>query len=227
MNKLSDKPMTERLPARPDRSLATQVYQQLRQLIHDGTISSGARIREEEIARTMGVSRTPVREALSRLQSRGLLTTINGGLSVVELDRPLTMELYAMRAVLKGAAARFAAENASASDVATLRHIENQFDHFEGDAEGVAKVNAAFHLAISEAAHNRYHARMLEELNDYLALLTSTTFAVPGRAVMARKEHLAILTAIEKKDPDAAEAAAREHIGQALQARLQLMFNFR
>lgn len=217
---------TDIAPARADRSLAAHVYDQLRELIHDGRIAPGARIREEEIARTMGVSRTPVREALSRLQARGLLTTINGGLSVVELSRPQINELYAIRAVLEGSAARFAAENASSSDLATLRHVASLFERFEGDPAGFAKVNAAFHEAICEAAHNRYQVRMLGELNDYLALLPSTTFAVPGRVKLAQQEHSRILVAIEAKDPDAAETAARDHIGKALQARLELMFAF-
>jgi DNA-binding GntR family transcriptional regulator len=213
-----------KLPVRPSKSLAAHVYQQLRELIRDGHILPGSRIREEDIARNMGVSRTPVRVALSRLQSRWLLAISNGGLSVVEFDRPQIMELYAMRGVLEGASARFAAENASSSDLASLRHIGALFNRFAGDVKGLAKINASFHQAIAEAAHNRYHARMLEELNDYLALLPSTTFAVPGRAEVAQREHSLILAAIENKDADAAEAAAREHIRRALGARLQLMF---
>ncbi len=212
--------------ARAGRSRAVHVYDQLREMIHSRRIAPGTRVLEEDIARTMGVSRTPVREALSRLQARGLLTTMHGGLAVVELSRPQINELYAMRAVLEGSAARFAAENASASDLATLRHVAGLFERFEGDPDGFARVNTAFHDAMCEAAHNRYQVRMLGELNDYLSLLPSTTFAVTGRVPLAILEHARILDAIIARDPDAAEAAAREHINKALDARLALMFAF-
>ncbi|HEY4170882.1 MAG TPA: GntR family transcriptional regulator [Reyranella sp.] len=207
-------------------SRATQVYEQLRDWIRSGRLRPGTRVREEDIARTMEVSRTPVREALSRLQTRGLLAMSTGGLSVVELTRPQIMELYAMRGILEGAAARFAAENASPSDVVTLRHVGGQFTRFLTDPPAMAKVNTAFHQAIYEAAHNRYLIRMLEDLNDSLAVLPSTTFAVAGRPSLAAAEHGRILEAIAKKDVGEAEEAARDHIRNALQARLELMFAF-
>ncbi len=209
------------------RSRAGQVYDQLHEWIRSGRLPPGTRVREEEIARTLAVSRTPVREALSRLQTRGLVEQSNGGLSVVALTRPQIMELYAMRGVLEGAAARFAAENASPSDVATLQHVSMQFARFAGEPAGFAKVNMIFHEAIYEAAHNRYLMRMLADLNDSLTLLPSTTFAVPGRSEVAIGEHERIQKAIEAKDADGAERAARDHIRNALQARLELMFSFR
>lgn len=195
-------------------------------MIRDGQIAPGTRLREEELARNMGVSRTPVREALSRMQSYGLIALRDGGLSVVELDRPQIMELYGMRAVLEGSAAGFAAENASSSDLVGLRHVANLFDKLGDEPADYARMNTVFHRAISEAAHNRYQIRMIEELNDYLALLPRTTFEVPGRAELAKAEHRRILDAIEKRDPEAAEKAARDHISAALQARLELLFDF-
>ena len=193
-------------------------------MIRDGQLRPGMRIREEDIANMMEVSRTPVREALSRLLSRGLVELSGSGLSIVELSRPQIMELYAMRGILEGAAARFAAENASSSDLEALRHTHQLFVQYDGDADGYARANTAFHTAISEAAHNRYQTRMLLDLTDSLALLSNTTFAVPGRAEGAREEHARILRAIEKHDPDAAEKAARDHIRKALTARLTLLF---
>lgn len=210
---------------RTARSRAGHVYDQLHDWIRSGRLPPGTRVREEEIARTLAVSRTPVREALSRLQTRGLVEQSNGGLSVVELTRPQTMELYAMRGVLEGAAARFAAENASPSDVATINHAAQQFARHSGDASGFAKVNMTFHEAIYEAAHNRYLMRMLADLNDSLTLLPGTTFAVPRRSELALGEHELIRRAIEARDADAAERAARDHIRNAMQARLELMFS--
>ncbi len=173
----------------------------------------------------LAVSRTPVREAFARLQERGLLETSSGGMAVAKLGRPQVMELYAVRARLEGAAASFAAENASAAEVASLRHAAALFDSQQKTALEAARANTMFHEAVYEAAHNSYLMRMLEDLNDSLALLPDTTFSVPGRKEAARAEHRAIIEAIENRDPSLAEAAARSHIANALDGRLKMLFS--
>lgn len=205
-------------------SRGSQVYEALLDQIRSGILQPGTRMREEDVAKLLQVSRTPVREALSRLQARGLIENANGGLAIVELSRPQAMELYAMRANLEGAAARFAAENASPVEVASLKHVCGLFSNFKGDAHEVAKANTAFHHAIYEATHNRYLIKMLEDLNDSLALLRDTTFKVEGRAEAAKVEHENIFLAIEEGKADEAEQAARKHIENARNARLELLF---
>jgi DNA-binding GntR family transcriptional regulator len=193
------------------------VYESLRTAIQEGQYVRGDRIREEEVARSLGVSRTPVREALSRLHT--------GGLVVAELSRSQIDELYAMREILEGSAARFAAQHASPSEIASLRHIARAFENAFGDSAKLAQINRELHGAIYEAAHNRYLTRTLNELHDALALLPSTTFTVSGRPELAVGEHARIIDAIEKRDADAAESVAREHIRRAQEARLAMMFN--
>ncbi|MBL4598424.1 MAG: GntR family transcriptional regulator [Rhizobiaceae bacterium] len=205
-------------------SRGSQVYRALLERIRCGELEPGTRMREEDVAKLLDVSRTPVREALGRLQARGLIENANGGLAIVKLNRPQAMELYAMRANLEGAAARFAAENASAGEVAGLKHVCGLFSNYQGNATDFAKVNKVFHEAIYEATHNRYLIKMLEDLNDSLALLRDTTFSVPGRAEAAKIEHENIYKAIEKGNADQAEQAARLHIDNARNARLQLLF---
>lgn len=205
-------------------SRGIQVYEALIERIRSGELKPGTRLREEDISKLLGVSRTPVREGLARLQARGLVEAGAGGLAIPELNRQQIMELYAMRAMLEGAAARFAAENASAGDIAALTHVAELFASHKGGASGLAEVNRLFHESIYQAAHNRYLARMLEDLNDSLALLPDTTFSVSGRARSARAEHQAILDAIIARKPDKAETAARRHIEMAREARLQLLF---
>ena len=205
-------------------SRGEQVYQRLIARIRTGSLKPGTRLREEDLASMLEVSRTPVREALGRLQARGLVAAVQGGLSVVELSRHQTMELYALRAMLEGAAARFAAENASPSDQAALQHVAQRFAACQGTPSEFADANKLFHDMIVEAAHNGYLTRMLEELNDSLALLPDTTFSVAGRSTAALGEHEAILAAIIAREPDRAEAAARSHIARARDARLELLF---
>ncbi|ADZ70962.1 GntR family transcriptional regulator [Polymorphum gilvum] len=211
-------------------SRGAKVYEALLARMRSGELVPGTRMREDDLARELAVSRTPVREALARLQARGLVESTGGGWTVVELSRPQIMELYALRAVLEGAAARFAAENASPGEIAGLKHIAGLFSavmtgNAADDPAGLATLNASFHEAIYEAAHNRYLQRMLADLNDSLALLPDTTFSVAGRSSAAVGEHGAVVAAIEARDADGAEAAARGHIQKALEARLILLFS--
>lgn len=201
------------------------VYQQMRNAIQDGRYKQGERIREEEIARSLGVSRTPVREALRRLQTRGLLEFASGrGLGIVELSKQQVLELYAMRKLLEGAAARLAAQHATPTEVAHLRDMLTEFSQQTSDPARLAQINRAFHRAICDAAHNRYMLQSLNDLGDALALLHDTTFSVPGRPHTAHCEHTVIVDAIENRDPDMAEKTARDHICQAQRARMQMLF---
>jgi DNA-binding GntR family transcriptional regulator len=209
---------------RAGQSRAGGVFQILKTRIRDGALAPGTRMREEDLAKMLGVSRTPVREALGKLEARGLVSLGADGLIVTELSRPQVMELYAARGILEGAAARLAAENASQSDIAAMEHLLELFSSHEGDAQTAARLNMEFHNAIYEAAHNGYIQRMLDELNDTLTLLPSTTFTVEGRPGAAIGEHRAVLSAIIARHPDDAEKAARNHIANALKARLVLMF---
>ena len=219
--------MTKRGTQARDRvePLSTMVYRSLVAKLRGGALAPGSRLREEDIAAELGVSRTPVREALTRFQARGLASITSFGLAVTELDRRQVSELYAMRAVLEGSAARFAAENASAADLAAMRHAAELFEKQDDDAGAHARANTVFHEAIYQAARNDYLLRMLEDLNDSLALLPHTTFQIPGRSDAARHEHAVMLDAIERRDPDGAERAARDHIHKALEGRLKLQFS--
>ncbi|MBS9721813.1 GntR family transcriptional regulator [Tianweitania sp. BSSL-BM11] len=202
-----------------------RVYRTLVERIRTGQLLSGARLREEDIASVLGVSRTPVREAFARLQVRGLVQPGASGLTVASLDRSQVIELYALRARLEGSAAAFAAENASSGELAGLTHIASLFEQQRSDPATAARINALFHESIYEAAHNRYLRRMLGDLNDSLALLPSTTFSVEGRSEAALVEHQVMLDLILNRDAAGAEAAARAHIDQALRARLTLLFS--
>ncbi len=219
--------MARQAKAARDRAepLSTMVYRSLVDRLRAGTLAPGSRLREEDIAAELGVSRTPVREALTRFQVRGLAGASSYGLTVTELDRRQVRELYAMRAVLEGAAARFAAENASAADLVAIRHAAEIFEEEAHDAASLARANAAFHESIYQTARNDYLMRMLEDLNDSLALLPRTTFQIPGRSEEAKREHAAILDAIERRDADAAEQAMRNHMHKALAGRLKLQFS--
>ena len=204
------------------RSRAGLVYDSLRDAIWEGRFAHGERLREEEIARALGVSRTPVREALQRLQQRGLLVIGPGrGLVVAGLTRQQVLELYAMREILEGSAARFAAQHANPTEVDILYRLQRELAAAPDDAITLIKLNRQFHQAIYEAAHNRYLTEALDTLHNSLALLHNTTFRMPNRRRDSDDEHHMIVAAIERRDPHEAEKAARAHIQQAQRTRFE------
>ncbi len=219
---LSDKLSRVRLDA-GGAGRGEAIFAALRQALRDGVFQPGDRLREEEIAEHFAVSRTPVREALRRLQERRLLEVSGGrGLMVRRLDRGEVFELYQMREILEGTAARFAAENASPAEIALLHGVQEDFEAACSSAD-CARINKLFHETIAGAVRNRYFHGPLEELQDSLALLGPTTFTVENRPGPAAQEHRRILEAIAARDPNLAEQAARDHIRSALATRLRML----
>lgn len=205
-------------------SLAEYAYARLLDAIREQQLKPGDRVREDELSTRLGISRTPVRQALQRLQTRGLLEQARGrGLLVAELDRKQVIELYAMRELLEGAAARLAAQHAGPSDIATMRQVLEQFRKAAPDAAKLARINRTFHATLHEAAHNRYLSRTLDDFSDTLALLKGTTFSIKGRWKAELGENVQLVDAIERRDADAAEAAARSNMRNALAARMRML----
>jgi DNA-binding GntR family transcriptional regulator len=210
-------------------ALGEAVFRSLCEALQAGSYRAGDRLREEEVAQRLKVSRTPVREALGRLAARGFVEPAAGrGLIVRNLDISEVLELYAMREIMEGAAARLAAEHASAPEIDALRDIEQAFvEASETDAAEMAgemaRLNRAFHEAICRAARNRYLDNASRELQDWIALLGPTTFTVLGRPSTSHGEHQAIIDAIAVRDGGHAEQLARTHIREALRCRLKLL----
>jgi DNA-binding GntR family transcriptional regulator len=195
-------------------------HQQLKQRILSGEFEPDYRLREVDIAQLLGIGRTPVREALKRLQDEGLLTYEAGrGLVVTTLDQQAVTELYAMREVLEGAAAAFAARHATAAEIANMDAILLEF---ENGRDPVAH-NQAFHQAIYSAAHNRHLIRSLKSLTDSTFLLGRSTLATSSRADISHTEHCEMLDAIRSRDEDLARETAQNHIRHALLERLKLL----
>jgi len=220
-----------RRPARRPRpsgrdggSLGASAYRRLQAAIRDGELAPGTRLREEEVAARLRMSRTPVREALRQLQSEGLLSQdAQRGMAVSRLDPQMMAELYLMRDVLEGTAARLAARHASEPEVAVLRDLVDVEAKLGPDPRVLARHNQRFHESLYLAAHNRYLLKTLSALRDAMALLGETTFAAQGRPASALAEHRAIVEAIRAGNPEAAEAAARAHIQGAQRTRIRML----
>jgi len=204
--------------------LSEAVFRSLCHALRAGLYRPGDRLREEEVAQRLKVSRTPVREALGRLMAKGFVEPAGGrGLIVRSLDAAEVLELYAMREILEGAAARLAAQHASPPEIDALIDLEEAFEAQVHDPAELARLNRAFHETIFRAARNRYLDSALQELQDGIALLGVTTFSAPGRPSTAAEEHRALIDAIAARDADRAERLARSHIQEALRTRLRLL----
>lgn len=204
-------------------SRADAVYSQLLLAINSGHFKPGDRIREEAVADWLQVSRTPVREALRRLQSESVLAKSSQGLTVVEMDEDQVLQLYSLRETLEVMAAQLAARQATATDLKMLTGLlRKEAVCREDDAAGQAAINRDFHVALAAAAHNDFLQRTLNSLQDAFLRLPRTTLSIPARPRAALAEHQAIVDAIGRHDAPAAGRAARRHIQAARKLRMRL-----
>ena len=205
-------------------SRSEHVYRRLRDAIHKGEFKSGHRVMEIEVAEWLDVSRTPVRDAIRRLESEGMLEhEPRNGLVVARLDRQAIMELYVMRETLEGTAARLCARHASDMEMQDLSDLVKRERLMQNDLEALPAHNRRFHEAIHRGAHNRYLEKSLVAIND-LGLLGVPLMSLAHRAKAAVAEHEKIVAAILRHDPDAAEAAARYHVRTAQRERIKRLF---
>lgn len=206
-------------------SRSEHVYRRLRDAIQQGEFKSGQRVMELEVADWLKVSRTPVRDAIRRLEAEGMLEhEPRSGLVVASLDRQAVMELYVMRETLEGTAARLCARHASDMEIQELVDLVERERQMQGDFEALARHNVRYHAAIRRGAHNRYLEKSLAAVNDSMGLLGKPLMLLPRRAQAALAEHERIVQSVQRRDPDAAEAAAREHVRAAQHERLKRLF---
>ncbi|MDZ4134759.1 MAG: GntR family transcriptional regulator [Paracoccaceae bacterium] len=188
-----------------------------------GDLDPGARLRETELAERLGISRTPVREAMRALEADGLVVHLpRQGASVRSLDYAEVMELYEMRAVLEGTAARLAARSASDLELAELAAL-NQDLAAAGTSQDAYEINRQFHLTLLDAAKNRFLVKATNTLQKTLMILGPTTLIEPDRAQGAVAEHARVLAALTARDAARAEAEMRAHIEAAHRVRLRAL----
>ncbi|QBX35660.1 GntR family transcriptional regulator [Paracoccus liaowanqingii] len=190
--------------------------------IEGGTYRPGDRLVESELAERFGVSRTPVREALQRLETQAMLVRDGRSLIVASLDHNQLAELYTVRAELEALAGRLAARHATPEEVRVLAQMVDEDRRAKGDPEVLARSNKRFHRQIHLASHNRYLVQQLDLVHRTMALMARTSLAAEGRGETALAEHGRIVEAIAAGDGQAADRALRQHISMAWETRLRL-----
>ena len=195
-------------------------YTLILDLIDRGEIAPGARLVETELAERLGVSRTPVREALQRLEAQDVVARDGRSLRVATLDHDQLGELYEVRGVVEGLAARLAARHAAPEEIQVLQRMVEDDRALIGDATALALANRRFHRQLHRASHNRYLSQMLQGMRRTMALMSSTTLGTIERGAETVDEHNAIVEAIAARNESAAQAAAELHISNAYRTRL-------
>lgn len=197
-------------------------YQLILDAIDVGTYRPGDRLVENELADRFGVSRTPIREALQRMETQSLLIRDGRSLIVATLDHNQLAELYVVRSELEGLAARLAARHATPEEVRVLRAMTVEDQKALNDPAALARSNRRFHKQLHLASHNRYLVQQLDLVHRTMALLASSSLAVDGRGATALEEHEDIVAAIEAGDGNRAGEALKHHISMAFETRLRL-----
>jgi DNA-binding GntR family transcriptional regulator len=196
------------------RTMQEIAYDTIRDAILSGRYSAGKRLVADEIARELGVSRMPVREALHRLEVAGLVTlTPHRGAVVSQLSEREIIEIYHIRAVLDGLAARLAAPNLSPTDHRRMRALLDDMDAAvkAQDLRTVLNANRKFHTVIWKAADAPRLQELLENLYDASQRFRHMSVLIPGRLNQITEEHRRIVTALARGDASAAERHANEH----------------
>lgn len=207
-----------------DAPQGQSAYRRLLSDISAGILPPGTRLREAELADRLGISRTPVREAIRRLETDGLVTHLpRQGAAIRTMDYAEIMELYEMRAVLEGTAARMAARAASDIELGELAALNDALSRVEGPE--AYELNRQFHLTLLDAAKNRFLLKSMNALKKTLLILGPSTLNETDRAQEAVAEHSRILDGLRVRDGDRAEAEMRAHIEAAHRVRLRVLRN--
>ncbi|SFT48970.1 GntR family transcriptional regulator [Sedimentitalea nanhaiensis] len=199
----------------------TDAYNLILEAIDIGVFKPGDRLVESDLADRFGVSRTPIREALQRLETQSLLERDGRSLIVASLDHNQMAELYVVRRELEGLAARLAARHANDEEVSVLRAMVSADNALVNDPAALSRANRRFHKQIHLASHNRYLVQQLDLVHRTMALMATTSLAAQGRGEIAQGEHDGIVKAIEARDEPGAEKALKDHISVAFMTRLQ------
>lgn len=209
-----------------ERSRAQELYSWLRAAILSGQLRPHERLVETTVAKLANVSRTPVREALHRLEVDGLVREgEGGGLEVWSFSLDELADLCAVRETLEGMATGLAAVSRSDMELSTLRSIvaAEQETLPRDDELAIHRrvdLNHSFHETIWRAGRNRYLAEELAHLRSLIERLQDTTLRHIDRVESAIGEHLAIIKALDERDVDTATSLAREHFRNAMATRL-------
>ncbi|MCG8499306.1 MAG: GntR family transcriptional regulator [Firmicutes bacterium] len=199
-------------------SLRAKVFQQLEEDILDGKFKSGDSLIETKLSQELGVSRTPIREAIRQLELEGLVKIVpNKGAVVLGISTQDIEDIYTIRMLIEGLAVRWATEKINDEEIEKLKEsIElSEFYTRKNNMQHLQRFDSRFHELIYEACKSKPLKHVLTTFHHYIQKARMSSFAAPGRASDALKEHKAILEAMIERDCDRAEKLMYEHVKNA------------
>lgn len=198
-----------------NKSLTTLIFEKIREDVLNDVYKSGEKIIEAKVAEEMGVSRTPVREALKQLELDGLVENIpNRGVIVKGVTTGDIDDIYEMRLAIEGIAARWSVERMSEETLKDLKEIYELMEFYtvKKDIDKIFELNTRFHEVIYKAACSRYLEHVLSDFQQFIKSTRKRSLETEGRAEEALTEHYAVLEAFLARDAEAAIKALVNHI---------------
>jgi DNA-binding GntR family transcriptional regulator len=201
------------------RALYEEVAELLRQRIFARELEPGSWIDELRIAEALGISRTPLREALKVLAAEGLVTMkVRRGAYVTEVNEKDLRDVYHLLALLESDAARVVAQNASEAEMARIAELHQHLEQAVGNRDRFFEINEAFHMLLLELADNRWRDQMVADLRKVMKLNRHSSLFKEGRIEQSLDEHRAIVQALTQRQPDQAAERVSAHFMNGLQA---------
>lgn len=201
-----------------NRSLTSIIFEKIREDILIGKYSRGEKIVEAKLAEEMGVSRTPVREALKQLELDGLVDNIpNRGVIVKGITKQDIQDIYTIRVAIEGIAAKWAIERMDERDLEKLKEIFElmEFYTFKKDVNKVAELNSRFHEIIYNSTKSRYLEHVLKDFQYFIKNTRYKSLRSEGRLESALEEHRQVLEAFSKKDVEEGVKAILRHVNNS------------
>jgi DNA-binding GntR family transcriptional regulator len=201
------------------RALYEEVAELLRQRIFARELEPGSWIDELRIAEALGISRTPLREALKVLAAEGLVTMkVRRGAYVTEVNEKDLRDVYHLLALMESDAARVVAQNASEAEMARIAELHQSLEEAVGNRDRFFEINEAFHMLLLELADNRWRDQMVADLRKVMKLNRHSSLFKEGRIEQSLAEHRAIVQALTQRQPELAAERMSAHFMNGLQA---------
>lgn len=212
------------------KPLRELVFEALRQAIVDGVLEPGERLMEVQLAEDLGVSRTPVREAIRKLELAGFVMMIpRRGAYVADISLKDVADVFEIRGALEALAAELAAERASEEEIEQLERLLVEISQTieKRDVEGLIELDTRFHDTLFKASRNERLGQILSQLREQIHRYRTQTLSNPARMRVALEEHRGIVEAVADRNGELARRLAFEHIESAENSLMQLNFEER
>lgn len=206
------------------KPLREMVFESLREAIILGKLRPGERLMEIQLAEEMGVSRTPVREAIRKLELEGFVVMVpRKGAYVAGISVKDIVDVFEVRAALEGLAAGLAAERITGDEMDHLERSLLKINKMEENLDTIVEGDTSFHALIYQASRNQRLVQIITHLQEQIQRFRMTSLSQPGRVKIALDEHKMIVEAISDRNIELAQNLAREHIENAEQSLLNAL----